>query len=158
MKSRPGRIFLRAAASLVALIVVLVVVVLARASRTFDAPLPNIHASRDPKAIERGRYLVYGPAHCVLCHTSEEEARLTREGKAEHLPLAGGSELKLPFGTIYTPNLTPDVETGIGAVDDRVLARMIRHGVLHDGRAALPFMSYQSRGVHYSWLKEEQAA
>src|SRR5215467_10235379 len=58
---------------------VLVVVVVFAAGvyvwRTWDyvyneIPIPNVHASSDPAIIQRGEYLVFGPAHCVECHSS----------------------------------------------------------------------------------------
>lgn len=106
--------------------------------RTFSAPEPEIRASRDPEVIARGRYLAYGPSHCAACHTPNEQ--LARVDAGEELPLVGGHVFALPIGTIRTPNLTPDPETGIGRVSDARLARMLRHGVRHDGRAAMPFM------------------
>jgi mono/diheme cytochrome c family protein len=51
-------------------------------------------------------------------------------------------EFKLPVGTFRVPNITADTETGIGAVKDEALARMIRYGVKPDGHGALPFMPY----------------
>ena len=41
--------------------------------RVYEIALPEIHASTDPAIIQRGEYLVYGPAHCVECHTSSYE-------------------------------------------------------------------------------------
>ena len=108
----------------------------------YDAPLPDIHASRDSAVIAQGRYLVLGPAHCSYCHTTPGNWQAIDAGK--EVPLSGGNSFKLPLGTIYTPNLTPDVETGIGRYTDGQLARMIRHGVTPDGRAAVPFMAFQN--------------
>ena len=99
-------------------------------------------ASSDPAVIERGRYLAYGPAHCAYCHnTAENWARLDA---GEHVPLIGGTEFELPFGTFRAPNLTPDEETGIGRATDGQLARMIRHNIRVDGRVAIPFMEFQN--------------
>ena len=115
----------------------------ARWDRTYDdAPLPTLRASHDPAVIERGRYLAYGPALCVSCHTANADVKRVEAG--EQLPLAGGHEWKLPFGTVRSPNLTPDSATGIGRYTDAQLARMLRHAVRPDGRAALPFMAYQN--------------
>src|SRR5271170_2513557 len=47
-------------------------------------------------------------------------------------------------GRIVAPNLTPDVETGSGTWTDDQLARAIREGIGHDGRALFPLMPYQS--------------
>lgn len=109
-----------------------------RWQRTFTAPEPEIRASADPETIARGRYLAYGPAHCAACHTPNHQ--LARVGAGEELPLVGGHVFALPFGTVRSPNLTPDPETGIGRVSDAQLARMLRHGIRRDGRAAIPFM------------------
>src|ERR1044071_9103960 len=131
----------RAAAAVAALALLLVAVVLVRANRTFEAPYPEIHASTDPRVIARGAYLAYGPAHCVNCHTSGEAQKAATETGATP-PLFGGNIFHLKVGNVYTPNLTPDKETGIGRYSDRELARVLRHGVMPDGRAALPFMEF----------------
>ncbi|HET7896667.1 MAG TPA: c-type cytochrome, partial [Flavisolibacter sp.] len=57
--------------------------------------------------------------------------------------LSGGVPFKLPFGTFYTRNLTPDPETGIGKLSDGEIAREIRHGVKPNGESMLPFMPFQ---------------
>jgi mono/diheme cytochrome c family protein len=114
------------------------VVTYVRANRTVPAPYPNIHASTDPAVVERGRYLVEGPAHCGECHGAVEPKAATRLGR----PLVGGQEFELPVGTFRVPNITPDPETGIGRLKDEELARMIRYGVMPNGHTALPFMPY----------------
>ena len=113
-----------------------------RWDRTFDAPLPDVHASTDSAVIARGRYLAYGPALCAACHVASDLN--PRLDKGEQVPLSGGHVWKFPLGTFRSPNLTPDPETGIGRVSDAHLARMIRHMVRRDGRAALPFMAFQN--------------
>lgn len=122
------------------LIVGLVVTVLLRWRRTYDVQLPEIHAATDSAVIAQGRYLAYGPAHCAYCHTTAETAPALDRG--EQPPLAGGFVFTIPPGTFRTPNLTPDRETGIGAMSDGQVARMLRYGVRRDGRAAVPFMNY----------------
>jgi mono/diheme cytochrome c family protein len=114
----------------------------ARWDRTFDAPEPQLLASLDAEVMERGRYLAYGPAHCAYCHTKAEAWPLIDAG--EEPPLSGGYSFSLPFGTFYSANLTPDEATGIGRYTDGQLARVLRHGVRLDGRAALPFMEFQN--------------
>lgn len=95
--------------------------------RTFDVPEPSLAFPVDAELVERGRYLAFGPAD--------------RRGRAR--ALVGGWSLSIPPGTFYTANLTPDPETGIGAASDGRLARMLRHNVRSDGRAALPVMDFQ---------------
>jgi mono/diheme cytochrome c family protein len=111
-----------------------------RATRQLDAPYPNVIASREPAVIERGRYLVEGPAHCGECHGAQAEGppAPSRRGR----PMSGGMEFHLPVGTFRVPNITTDAETGIGRLKDAEIARLIRYGVKPNGQAALPFMPY----------------
>ncbi|MBL7872376.1 MAG: cytochrome C [Cyclobacteriaceae bacterium] len=108
--------------------------------RTFDAPYPSIKASTDSALIARGKYLAYGPAHCSHCHISLTQ--FARVERGEEVPLSGGFPFKLPIGTIVTPNITPDNETGIGKLSDGEIARALRYGVRHDGRAIIDFMPF----------------
>ena len=62
--------------------------------------------------LERGRQ-VFNAASCAVCHTDTEN-----NGE----PLAGGYALKTDFGTFYSPNITPDPETGIGNWSDEDLS------------------------------------
>jgi len=110
--------------------------------KPFDAPYPDIAASSDPAVIERGRYLAYGPSHCASCHTPIDKVIDVDNGL--QIPLSGGWQEEFPgFGTFRASNLTPDLETGIGKISDRELARAIRFGVKHDGSMLAPFMEYQ---------------
>lgn len=111
------------------------IAVVVRENRTFEAPYPDIHASRDPAVIARGRYLVTGPAHCGACHGAAGDT-----GAEPHL--AGGLAFHLPVGTVYARNITPDTTTGIGRYTDPEIARVLRYGVHPSGRAMLPFMSF----------------
>jgi mono/diheme cytochrome c family protein len=131
----------RASAVVAALAVILLVVIEIRSRRTFDAPYPDIHASKDPAVIARGAYIVSGAGHCVNCHTDPATEKAVDAGATP--PLSGGRAWTFPPGTFYAPNLTPDKETGIGRYSDAQLARVLRHGVRPDGRAALPFMEFQ---------------
>ncbi len=80
--------------------------------KTYDAPCPDIHASKDSAVIARGKYLVTGPAHCTSCHSSPEQLSLLSQGK--DVTLKGGFLFKLPIGKLTTPNITSDSATGMG--------------------------------------------
>jgi mono/diheme cytochrome c family protein len=112
----------------------------ARQNRTFEAPAVDIHASTDPAVIERGRYLVTGPAHCADCHSSPAQRDALEKGN--DVALTGGNAFKLPVGTFTVPNITPDPVTGIGRYKDEEIARMLRYGVRPDGTALVPFMPF----------------
>ncbi len=97
-------------------------------------PLTDIAFARTPERIERGRYLADAAIGCVLCHSERDERRPGAP------PVAGreyaGVVLEEAEGyRLVAPNLTPDPETGAGAWSDDMLARAIREGVGHDGRA-----------------------
>jgi len=109
--------------------------------RTWDVPEPDLHASTDPAIIARGEYIVYGPAHCIVCHSGsvEQFQRFVDDGTPP--TLSGGYPMGIgPLGTLYPKNLTADRDTGIGRYTDPQLARMLRHGVRADGQASIPLM------------------
>lgn len=112
-----------------------------RQNLRFDAPYPAIAASADTAVIARGRYIVRALAPCASCHSDPADAAALQRG--EEVPLSGGQVWDIPPGQFYSPNLTPDPETGIGAVPDSAIARALRHGVRPDGSALLPFMKLQ---------------
>ena len=132
------KLFKYAVLSLFALVALFLGGVQLRKNRTFDAPYPNLHASSDPAIVERGRYLVRGPAHCVDCHADTHAS----QDESIEVPLSGGMVFDLPPGRFTVKNITPDKHTGIGRYTDPELARLLRYGVRPDGRAALPFMRF----------------
>lgn len=82
--------------------------------------------------VERGRYLA-DAADCVACHTAPG-------GEA----YAGGLAFRLPFGTIYSSNLTPDPAAGIGGWSDEDFLKAVRSGVGRGGRHLYPAHPYTS--------------
>lgn len=82
--------------------------------------------------IERGAYLARA-GNCAGCHT--------RRGGA---PYAGGRAIDTPFGTVHAGNLTPDVQTGLGAWSAADFWRALHHGRSRDGRLLLPVFPYTS--------------
>ncbi len=83
-------------------------------------------------AIERGR-LVALTGDCMVCHTQEG-------GKTN----AGGLGLETPFGTVFTTNITPDKETGIGTWSYKAFERAMREGIHQDGTHLYPAFPYTS--------------
>jgi mono/diheme cytochrome c family protein len=100
------------------------------------AATPRAHAGgSDPQefaAIERGRYLTI-TSDCVSCHT-------VPGGK----PFAGGRPIETPFGNIVAPNITPDLETGIGAWSEDAFDAAVRKGVRPNGVRLYPAMPYNA--------------
>ena len=115
--------------------------VAARQHLTFDAPYPRVAAAVDTAIIARGHYVVRNLVNCASCHGDTTQVAAANEGK--DTPLSGGNRWDIPPGTIYARNITSDSATGIGAFSDQAIARALRYGVGHDGRALLPFMEIQ---------------
>ncbi len=82
------------------------------------------------ETIERGRLLA-AVGDCAVCHTAPGGARN-----------AGGLALETPFGRIYSTNLTPDPETGIGRWSYTAFERAMREGISRDGRHLYPAFPY----------------
>jgi mono/diheme cytochrome c family protein len=80
--------------------------------------------------VRRGEYLARA-GDCVTCHTAPD-------GKA----FAGGYAFKLPFGTIYSPNITPNSQTGIGDWSDADFLRAMHDGIGKNGEYLYPAFPY----------------
>jgi mono/diheme cytochrome c family protein len=92
-----------------------------------DPPAPQ---SFDTALVKRGRYLA-AIGNCNDCHT-------VRGGKS----FAGGLPVPTPFGTIFSSNITPDGETGIGRWSESAFRRAMRSGVNRDGQHLYPTFPY----------------
>ncbi|EPO8100705.1 c-type cytochrome [Pseudomonas aeruginosa] len=82
--------------------------------------------------LAKGEYLTRA-ANCVACHT-------VPGGQ----PFAGGVEFKLPFGSLFSPNITPDPQTGIGAWTDDEFVSALQTGIGRDGKHYYPAFPYTS--------------
>jgi mono/diheme cytochrome c family protein len=92
-------------------------------------------------AVERGEYLTRA-ADCAVCHTTKGGA-----------PFAGGLPFVLPFGTLYSTNITPDAETGIGKYSDADFLAAIHKGFGRNHRPLYPAMPYAS----YTYMSDDDA-
>jgi len=86
------------------------------------------------QSTKRGEY-IYRLAGCKSCHTDSMD---------KELGPAGGVALDTPFGTFYTPNITPDQETGIGGWSDQQFIDAMRKGLSPDGEDYFPAFPYTS--------------
>ena len=82
--------------------------------------------------VKRGEYLTKA-ADCEVCHTTEGGQ-----------PFAGGRAFKTPFGTLYSPNITADKDTGIGGWSDDDFIRAVHKGVARNGSHLYPAFPYES--------------
>ena len=103
--------------------------------------------------IERGRQLA-AAGNCAGCHTAPGG-----------MPNAGGLAMQTPFGRVFTTNLTPDAQTGLGLWSYAAFERAMREGISRDGRhlyPAFPFTSFaktsdQDLTAIYAYLMAQPA-
>jgi mono/diheme cytochrome c family protein len=91
--------------------------------------------------IQRGEYLARA-ADCAACHTAEGGA-----------PYAGGRAFVLPFGTLYSTNITPDKDTGIGNYSDANFLDAVHKGIGRNNTKLYPAMPFAS----YSYMTDADA-
>lgn len=107
---------------------------------------PNISSANQipdsVEAIERGEYLLIAGG-CISCHRGQTED--TSEA------LSGGLALETDFGTFYAPNITPDIETGIGSWQARDFIAALKHGRTPTGNFYYPAFPYRA----YSGMTDE---
>jgi mono/diheme cytochrome c family protein len=100
---------------------------------------PAVPQSFDTALVKRGRDLA-AIGNCNDCHT-------VRGGK----DFAGGLPVPTPFGAIYSSNITPDAETGIGRWPEAAFRRAMRSGVNRDGQHLYPTFPYD----HFTNVTDE---
>ena len=104
--------------------------------RVFLTPeTPAATAPASQPLIEQGRYLTLA-GNCMACHTA-------RGGQ----PLAGGRRIDTPFGGVYSSNLTPDPETGLGRWSAQDFWQAMHMGRSQDGRLLAPAFPYNHTSV-----------
>ncbi len=100
-------------------------------------------AAADPASntdpVARGQYIFAVAGGCA-CHTVPDQT-----------PHAGGRAFPIPFGTVYSTNITQDKETGLGAWTDQQIIDAIVKGIRRDGSRSLPVMPYEK----YSGMTQE---
>ncbi len=106
--------------------------------KTLDGVTPE-----ETALIKKGEYLAK-MGDCIACHSNTKE---------NGLPYAGGLALKTPFGTFYTPNITPDKETGIGNWSETDFVRALKNGRDPHGRNYFPVFPY----IYFSKMTDDDA-
>ena len=109
-------------------------------TRYVNYPQVNYGYGAQAKRVKRGEYLVK-IGDCAACHTSLEPGSKT---------FSGGLGIKTPFGTFYTPNITPDKATGIGSWTDEQFITTMHRGVAPGFRFLFPVFPY----LYYSRVKK----
>ena len=101
--------------------------------------VPPAATSFAPELVAKGEALA-GGGYCAACHTTKGGERF-----------AGGYAMATPFGVIYSTNITPDPETGIGTWSEAAFRRAMHEGVSRDGSHLFPVFSYD----HFTRLSDE---
>ncbi len=96
--------------------------------------LASVEGLAQEDTVARGKYLLYAGG-CISCHTEDID---------DAVPLAGGRAMETPFGTFYSPNITPDAATGIGKWSDEQFVDAFWEGVSPDGDHYFPAFPYTS--------------
>lgn len=96
----------------------------------------------DAQLIARGARLAEA-GDCMYCHTAQHGE-----------PFAGGLPINTPFGAIYSTNITPDPQTGIGLWTLAAFTRALREGVSRDGHLLYPAFPYP----HFTKMSDEDIA
>ncbi|MSO73113.1 MAG: c-type cytochrome [Rhodospirillaceae bacterium] len=89
-------------------------------------------AASPPELLAQGEYIARA-GDCIVCHTGEADK-----------PFAGGLKMGTPLGAIYTTNITPDKDTGIGTYTFEDFDSAMRRGIAKGGRRLFPAMPYPS--------------
>ena len=154
-----GRVWKWTAGTAVGLVLLLAIAITATVGwRPFVGPRARPLTARrfeaTPERLKRGQYIATALSGCLYCHTPHD-------WKAPGEPMIAGMEGAggvLPYsdlpGRVVAPNITPDKETGAGTWTDDQLARGIREGIGHDGRALFPLMPYEQ----YRRMSDEDLA
>jgi mono/diheme cytochrome c family protein len=104
------------------------------------APIaPPLPGSFRPDLVTKGEALA-GSGYCAECHTAKGGQKF-----------AGGYAMATPFGVIYSTNITPDSETGIGTWSEAAFARAMHEGVAQDGSHLFPAFPYD----HFTKVSDE---
>jgi len=89
--------------------------------------------AQDFTTVAKGRYLSI-LSDCASCHTVPQKSQ----------PFAGGRPIETPFGKIVAPNITPDMETGIGSWTDDQFDNAVRKGIGRNGERLYPAMPFNA--------------
>jgi hypothetical protein len=120
-------------------------------------PLTTRKFQPTQERMRRGEYLVHAVARCMECHAKYEVKAEHKKGEPPVLlSKEGAGAVIFEQGDIRIvgPNITSDPETGLGEWSDDAIARAIREGIGHDGRALVPVMPYE----HFRHLSDEDLA
>jgi mono/diheme cytochrome c family protein len=98
----------------------------------FIAAETTVYAQANKDLVAQGQYLFAVAGGCA-CHTVPKETQHT-----------GGRAFPIPFGKVFSTNITPDKQTGLGDWSDQQIYDAMRSGIRRDGSPLLPVMPYEA--------------
>jgi mono/diheme cytochrome c family protein len=120
----------------------------------YKRPVSDQPIAPEAERLQRGSYLVNNVLYCGACHTTREHGNTLTEPERTDAYLGGGNIYDdKAIGVVWVPNITPDVETGIGSWKDDEILRVLRDGVAKDGHFLLPLMPFSA----YQYLSDDDA-
>lgn len=125
------------------LLAIIVIAIIAVFAYVWQPAIKSTQASNATffnEQIKQGKEVAAAGA-CVVCHSTENQPSY-----------AGGLAMDTPFGTIYSTNITPDVDSGIGTWSFEAFNRAMRSGVARDGSYLYPAFPY----THFTHIKEDE--
>ena len=120
---------------------------------TSPSAAPKASGPATPETLQRGQYLVQA-GNCIACHSERGRPQL-----------AGGRAIETPFGPVYSSNLTPDPDTGLGLWRAQDFWQALHHGRSRGGRLLAPAFPYEHTSVitredsdaMFAWLQSQPA-
>lgn len=120
-------------------------------------PTTGTKVAATPEMVARGSTIVNQSASCGACHTTHGSGDMKdflEVGESTEKYLAGGNYLIVEgVGKVWIPNITQDMETGIGAWTDDEILRALRDGIRRDGSLMMPMMPFAS----YQYMSDADA-
>ena len=128
---------------LIALAVLVLVAIGAFAALAYHPAIGKVAVAEPDQILVRHGVELAAIGDCAACHTAAHGAAY-----------AGGRAIQTPFGTLFSSNITPDEQTGIGGWPLAAFIRAMRHGVSRDGRNLYPALPY----THFTKMSDDDLA
>jgi cytochrome c553 len=125
-------------------LVVLFASVLGACSGKYVRPTTQERITSSPERLARGGYLVNQAMSCGACHTTHAGDFVLTGERADKYLAGNAFELKDEGIKLWIPNITSDVDTGLGGWSDDEIMRALRDGVAKDGHLMFPLMPFSS--------------
>jgi mono/diheme cytochrome c family protein len=119
-------------------------------------PVEKINTPSSHNTVEFGKYLATEVYECYNCHSASFETNNAREPEKSAGYFGGGNLIDMPtLGALVSPNITMDMEDGIGKYSEEEFSEMVRHGIRPNDQEMTPLMPKYSTlsdsEIHAIW-------